>query len=92
MPRGAYVPNFRLREFTVDVPGLVVHPDDVVGTAPHPDGDRMIGCCQGLSGTNGPNVVCGSCAAEVATEQGDCFTQDQVVFASTAVCLSCTDD
>ncbi|MFD9596391.1 hypothetical protein ACFWA9_27105 [Kitasatospora sp. NPDC059973] len=92
MPRGTYAPNFRLREFTIDIPGFVVHPDDVVGTELHSGWDRLSACCQGPSGTNGPNVVCGNCGAEVATKQADCFTQDQVVLEPTAVCLSYADD
>lgn len=50
MPRGTYAPNFRLREFSGDVPGFTVHPDDVIGTERHPDLMRSIGCCQALQG------------------------------------------
>ncbi|MER5549282.1 hypothetical protein ABT072_44480 [Streptomyces sp. NPDC002589] len=92
MPRGTYAPNLRLGELDIDIPGLVVHPDDVVGTDWHPDDMRRIGCCQGPAGHYGPNLVCSGCGAEVATRQADCYTQDQVVFEPAAVCVSFTDD
>ncbi|WP_371525140.1 hypothetical protein OG302_02575 [Streptomyces sp. NBC_01283] len=92
MPRGTYAPNFRLEEFAIDLPGFVVHPDDVIGTDQHPDIMRWIGCCQGPAGGDGPNLVCSGCGAEVATRQADCYTQDQVVMEPAAVCLSFVDD
>lgn len=92
MPRGTYAPNFRLGEFAIDLPGFIVHPDDVAGTDRHPDAMRWIGCCQGPAGGAGPNLVCSRCGAEVATRQADCYTQDQVVFEPSAVCVSFAED
>ena len=48
----------------------VLHPDDVLGIAPHPDHRRLIGCC-GPNGDYGVNHVCG-CGAEVAIVAADC--------------------
>lgn len=92
MPRGTYAPSFRLREFDIDLPGFIIHPDDSVGADRHPDVMRSIGCCQGPAGGDGLNLVCSGCGAEVATRQADCYTQDQVVLESAAVCLSFADD
>lgn len=92
MLRGTYAPNFRLSEFSNDIPGLIVHPTDLLGAERHPDIMRSIGCCQGPAGGNGLNLVCSNCGAEVATRQADCYTQDQVTFEPTAVCLSYSDD
>jgi hypothetical protein len=92
MPRGAYAPNFRLREFDIDIPGFIVHPEDVIGTDQHPGLMRSIGCCQGPAGGDNLNLVCSGCGAEVATRQADCYTQDQVVLEPAAVCLSFADD
>lgn len=92
MPRGTYAPNFRLDEFDTDLAGLIVHPDDVVGTDWHPDDMRWMDCCQGPAGGNGLILVCSGCRTEVATRQADCYTQDQVVFEPAAVCVSYADD
>ncbi|GAA2518397.1 hypothetical protein GCM10010393_59210 [Streptomyces gobitricini] len=61
----------------------VLHPDDVVGLAPHPDSDRLGGCC-GPTGHNGVNRVCG-CGAEVATDFGDCYGPYEIHFDPGAV-------
>ncbi|MGW1761531.1 hypothetical protein [Streptomyces mirabilis] len=92
VPRGTYAPNFRLSEFSNDIPGFIVHPTDVIGTEQHPDLMRSIGCCQGPAGGDGLNLVCRDCGAEVATRQADCYTQNQVTFEPAAVCLSFSDD
>ncbi|MFJ4091817.1 hypothetical protein ACIPYS_09560 [Kitasatospora sp. NPDC089913] len=54
-----------------DAAAFVLHPDDLPGTAAHPDLGRRNGCC-GLDGRDGPNLVCAACGTEVATEQSDC--------------------
>ncbi|MFB7215642.1 hypothetical protein [Streptomyces sp. NPDC056255] len=92
VPCGTYAPNFRLAEFSNDVPGFIVHPTDLIGTERHPDLMRSIGCCQGPAGGDGLNLVCRDCGAEVATRQADCYTQNQVTLEPTAVCLSFSDD
>jgi hypothetical protein len=92
MPRGTYAPNFQLSEFILDLPGFIVHPDDVTGVEQHPDIMRSTGCCQGPSGTDGLNLVCMGCGTEVATRQADCYTQDQVALEPAAVCLSFVDE
>lgn len=51
---------------------VLVHPDDVVDLRRHPDPGRLNGCCR-LDGLDGPNLVCGGCGAEIATEQSDCW-------------------
>lgn len=51
---------------------VLVHPDDVLGLRRHPDPRRLNGCCR-LDGLDGPNLVCGGCGAEIATEQSDCW-------------------
>ncbi len=92
MPRGTYALNLRLCEFSNDVLGFIVHPDDVIGTEQHPEVMRSIGCCQGPAGADGLNLVCRDCGAEVATRQADCYTQNQVTLDPSAVCLSFSDD
>ncbi|MEU3748761.1 MULTISPECIES: hypothetical protein [Streptomyces] len=92
MPRGTYARNFQVCDFGIDVPGFTVHPDDVIGTERHPDIMRSTGCCQGPSGTDGPNLVCMGCASEVGTRQADCYTDNQVILEPRAVCLSFADD
>ncbi|WP_436791720.1 hypothetical protein [Yinghuangia sp. YIM S10712] len=92
LPRGSYAPSFRLTESDIDVPGFIVHPDDVQGTDQHPDPTRSSGCCQGPAGGDGLNLVCSGCGAEVATVQADCYTQNQVVLEPAAVCLSFEND
>ncbi|MFG3054662.1 hypothetical protein ACGFZP_27410 [Kitasatospora sp. NPDC048239] len=91
MPRGTYAPNPRPSESAHDLPGFLVHPDDALDLPQHPDPLRSTGCCQGPSGTDGPNLLCPGCAHEVATRQADCYTQDQIAFTPAAVCLSFTD-
>lgn len=51
---------------------ILVHPDDVLDLRRHPDPRRLNGCCR-LDGLDGPNLVCVSCGAEIATEQSDCW-------------------
>lgn len=63
--------------------GLVLNPDDVVGTRPHPDPRRTNGCCR-LDGLDGPNLVCAGCGVEVAVQQSDCWTQQQVTLLTDA--------
>ncbi|MEV6976072.1 hypothetical protein [Kitasatospora sp. NPDC093806] len=63
---------------------FILHPDDVPGTAPHPDAGRRNGCC-GLDGQDGPNLVCAACGAEVATKESDCWTRNLVALTATAV-------
>ncbi|MCX4460090.1 hypothetical protein OOK58_57575 [Streptomyces sp. NBC_01728] len=93
MPCGTYAPNLRLSEFSNDVPGFTVHPDDMIGTERHPDLMRSIGCCQGpTAGGGGLNLPCQDCGAEVATWQADCYTQNQVILGPAAVCLCFFDD
>lgn len=77
MPRGSYADSEELG-------GLVLNPDDVVGTRLHPDPGRRNGCCR-LDGLNGPNLVCATCGAETATQQSDCWTQQQIVILPDAV-------
>lgn len=38
---------------------------------------RRNGCC-GPDGTDGPNLACAFCRAEIATESADCWTWQQV--------------
>lgn len=53
-----------------------LHPDDVeAGIEPVEDPCRLNGCC-GLDGSNGPNMRCRKCKAEVGTRQSDCWTAD----------------
>ncbi|MFI6729870.1 hypothetical protein NRF20_43035 [Streptomyces sp. R-74717] len=92
MPCGTYAPNLRLSEFSIDVPGFIVHPDDVIGTEQHPDLVRSIGYCQGPAGGDGLNLVCRDCGAEVATRQADRYTQNRVTLEPAAVYLSFSDD
>jgi hypothetical protein len=51
---------------------IVLSPADVRGVERHRDRQRLNGCC-GLDGTDGPNLVCAGCGAEIATEQSDCW-------------------
>ncbi len=62
----------------------IVHPDDVPGAALHPDARRLNGCC-GLSGQDGPNLVCANCGEEVATKESDCWTDNLVALITSAV-------
>ena len=63
---------------------FILHPDDVPGTALHPDSGRRGGCC-GLHGQHGPNLVCADCGAEVATKESDCWTDNLVALIAAAV-------
>jgi hypothetical protein len=63
---------------------FILHPDDVPGTALHPDSKRRNGCC-GLDGQDGPNLVCAGCGAEVATKESDCWTDNLVALMAAAV-------
>lgn len=56
---------------------IVFNPNDLTGTAPHPEPGRRHGCC-GLDGLDGPNLVCEGCGADVATQQSDCWTDHLV--------------
>jgi hypothetical protein len=53
--------------------GLQVSLDSFAAVKPHPDNRRVQGCC-GPSGTQGPNLVCGTCDVEIATICDDCGT------------------
>ncbi|WP_281157074.1 hypothetical protein [Streptomyces sp. HYC2] len=77
MARGTYA-------ISHDASLFILHPDDVPGTAPHPDRRRRNGCC-GLDGQDGPNLVCATCGADVATKQSDCWTQNLVALTAAAV-------
>ncbi|MFG3236770.1 hypothetical protein ACGFZG_34155 [Streptomyces antibioticus] len=66
---------------------FILHPDDVPGTALHPDSGRCAGCC-GLDGRDGPNLVCAACGAEVATKESDCWTDNLVALIAAAVVSS----
>lgn len=70
LPRGNYADSEQQA-------GFVLNPDDVTGASAHPDPGRRNGCC-GLDGLDGPNMVCASCGAEIATQQSDCWTQQQI--------------
>ncbi|MCR3746698.1 hypothetical protein LX88_000636 [Lentzea californiensis] len=75
--QGTYVINY-------DATLFILHPDDVPGTALHPDARRRNGCC-GLDGQDGPNLVCAGCGAEVATKESDCWTDNLVALMAAAV-------
>ncbi|MEU6084426.1 hypothetical protein [Streptomyces sp. NPDC047108] len=53
--------------------GIVLGRADVRGVELTSLRGRRSGCC-GMDGFDGPNLVCGGCAAEVATERTDCWT------------------
>ncbi|MFE1962976.1 hypothetical protein [Streptomyces sp. NPDC059479] len=63
---------------------LILHPDDLPGTALHPDARRISGCC-GLAGQDGPNLVCVGCGVEVATKESDCWTDNLAALIAAAV-------
>ncbi|MFE3021536.1 hypothetical protein [Streptomyces sp. NPDC059256] len=79
-------PRVAQRSYTVnhDATLFILHPDDVPGTALHPDPGRRNGCC-GLDGRDGPNLVCARCHAEVATKESDCWTDNLVALMAAAV-------
>lgn len=77
MPRGAYA--------ILPFSGVyVLNPEDVTEVARHPDRARLNGCC-GLDGLDGPNLVCAACGSEVATQQSDCWSQQQIMLAPASV-------
>lgn len=55
---------------------VVVSPGDIRGVEPIER--RRIGCC-GPMGTDGPNLACAGCGAEVAVEAADCCTWQEIV-------------
>lgn len=59
--QGTYAINY-------DATLFILHPDDVPGTALHPDRGRQAGCC-GLHCQDGPNLVCADCGAEAAAKE-----------------------
>jgi uncharacterized protein YlaI len=80
MAQGTYAINY-------DATLFILHPDDVPGTALHPDSARLAGCC-GLHGQDGPNLVCADCGAHVATKESDCWTDNLVALMAAAVVSS----
>ncbi|MFJ4338586.1 hypothetical protein [Streptomyces sp. NPDC088915] len=76
MDAGTFKVNF-------DASLLILHPDDVPGTTPHPDPRRLSGCC-GVAGQDGPNLVCSGCGVEVATKESDCWTDNFVALIAAA--------
>ncbi|RJL31197.1 hypothetical protein [Bailinhaonella thermotolerans] len=93
VPRGAWALNLHPDEGLYEPRGVVIHPGDITGTRRHPDPDRLgVACCRGPSGTDGPNLICSVCEADVAAEQGDCWTQNQVVLDLPRVIHSFTED
>ncbi|GGV69985.1 hypothetical protein GCM10010277_80570 [Streptomyces longisporoflavus] len=87
-PPGHEIASPRMAQgtFKVNFDGslLILHPDDVLGTAPHGDARRLSGCC-GLAGHEGPNLVCSGCGTEVAMKEDDCWTDNLVALAAAAV-------
>ncbi|MET7300367.1 hypothetical protein [Embleya sp. NPDC005575] len=67
-----------------DATRFILHPDDVPGTALHPDSGRSVGCC-GLDGQDGPNLVCSRCGTDVATKQSDCWTDNLIALIAVTV-------
>ncbi|MFD4668906.1 hypothetical protein ACFWNN_04175 [Lentzea sp. NPDC058450] len=51
---------------------VLIHPEDARNLRRHRDRSRLNGCCD-LDGLDGPNLVCGNCGAELATERSDCW-------------------
>ena len=62
----------------------LLNPVDLLDLPPHPDPRRNYGCCR-RDGFNGPNLVCPSCGAEVATIQDDCQGLNEVRLLPSAV-------
>ena len=52
---------------------VVVNLDDLLDLGSHPDHFRSSGCCR-RDGLDGPNLICPTCGAEVATAVDDCWT------------------
>jgi hypothetical protein len=63
---------------------LVTNPADGMDLEPHPDDLRNAGCCA-HDGCDGPNRLCPSCHAEVATLRDDCWTPVELRFEPSAV-------
>jgi len=87
-----YVPvPGRIGYRNVHVPGgprgtFVIAPSDALAMDPVPDPSRRSGCC-GPSGSDGLNLRCALCGAEVATECADCWTYQEIVLDPGAVVL-----
>lgn len=67
----------------VHVPGgptgsVVLSPTDAVGMVPVADPGRRNGCC-GPDGSDGANLACAGCGAELAIESADCWTFQEIV-------------
>ncbi|MFJ5546492.1 hypothetical protein [Streptomyces sp. NPDC093225] len=77
VPRGSYAAS-------PHTGAPVLNLDDIMGVKRHPDPRRRNGCC-GLDGLDGPNLVCGNCGAEVATQQSDCWSQQLIALIPDAV-------
>ncbi|MFD0269401.1 hypothetical protein ACFVGY_22955 [Streptomyces sp. NPDC127106] len=71
-PKGVPAPRVRPGS---GLRSAVIGPDDVRGVEPIPR--RRQGCC-GPSGSQGPNLACAGCGAEVAVETADCYTPQQI--------------
>lgn len=65
----------------------VVNPDDARLLVRHPDPRRSSGCC-GHDGLDGPNRVCPSCGAEVATLRDDCWSRVETRFEPQRISVS----
>lgn len=63
---------------------LVVNPADSLDLEPHPEPRRNSGCCA-HDGCDGPNRLCPSCHAEVATLRDDCWTPVELRFEPSTV-------
>ncbi|MFF6895270.1 hypothetical protein ACFY8Z_32085 [Streptomyces microflavus] len=87
-PMGHEVVSLRMAPGTFkvnfDASLLIFHPDDVPGTALHPDSRRLAGCC-GLASPDGPNLVCSGCGVEVGAKESDCWTDNLVALIVSAV-------
>jgi hypothetical protein len=63
---------------------LVINPADGLDLELHPEAERNSGCC-GHDGLDGPNRLCPSCHAEVATLRDDCWSFVDLRFEPSAV-------
>ena len=70
MARGTFTTNDD--EDDGPIGAIILNPDDIQGVRRHSDRRRLNGCCD-LDGLDGPNLVCATCGAEVATLQNDCW-------------------
>ena len=66
---------------------VVVNPDDARRLLRHLEPGRNNGCC-GHDGLDGPNRVCPSCGAEVATLRDDCWSRVETRFEPQRISLS----